>query len=458
MTTTGSTTSTVDAERIARELERARARTLGLMDGLSAAEQQAQVSPLMSPFVWDLAHIGNYEELWLLRSLDGRPPIDPGLDELYNAFEHPRWQRSSLPILGPREARDYLARVRDDVLDLLGHVDFADPGSRLLADGFVYGMVLQHEHQHDETVLATHQLRGDDAGVPFPVTLLGPDAVAGSATEADHRPGPARPDMQRVAGGVFTMGASTAFGSPWAYDNERSAHEVDLPPFLIDTVPVTNRRYLEFIAAGGYEDARLWTLPGWDWRTGEQAEHPQFWRAEGDGAWSVLRFGECLDLIRHLDEPVQHVCWYEADAFARWAGKRLPTEAEWEKAATWHPRDGQQAWPWGDGEATADRTNLGQRRTGPDPITSHPAGASPSGCIAMIGDVWEWTSSNFTSYPGFEAWPYAEYSEVFWGDEYKVLRGGSWATDPVAARGTFRNWDFPIRRQIFAGFRCARDA
>ena len=440
----------LDRHRLTLELERTRARTLELVDGLTEAEQRAQVSPLMSPFVWDLAHIGNYEELWLLREIDGRAPIDPKLDDLYNAFEHPRWQRPSLPMLGPAEARDYLARVHDDVLDLLDRADCGDApltpaDPRLLQNDFVYGMVLQHEHQHDETILATHQLRGEQAIVPFTVTPL----AAAHVDAATLSP------TQLIDGGPFTMGTST---EPWAYDNERAAHTIELPPYRIDTTPVTNRAYLEFVAAGGYDDRRLWNDTGWAWRIEQAIEHPQFWRAEGAGAWSVLRFGQRLDLARHLDEPVQHVGWYEADAFARWAGKRLPTEPEWEKAACWHPEQGSRRWPWGDDAPSADRANLGQRRSGPDPVTAHPSGASPWGCLAMVGDVWEWTSSSFTPYPNFVAWPYREYSEVFWGDDYKVLRGGSWAADPVAVRSTFRNWDYPIRRQIFAGFRCAQDA
>ena len=159
------------------------------------------------------------------------------------------------------------------------------------------------------------------------------------------------------------------------------------------------------------------------------------------------------------DEPVQHVGWYEADAYARWAGRRLPTEAEWEKAALYDPdTGGTRRWPWGDDEPTDRHANLGQRHLGPAPIGAYPDGVSAVGCHQMVGDTWEWTSSDFRAYPGFEWFPYAEYSDVFYGPDYLVLRGSSWATDPSVGRATFRNWDFPIRRQIFAGFRTARDA
>jgi iron(II)-dependent oxidoreductase len=241
----------------------------------------------------------------------------------------------------------------------------------------------------------------------------------------------------------------------WTLDNERPAHLVDVPPFFIDTHPVTNGAFAEFVADGGYERPHWWSADGWRWRQEAMLAAPAFWAGDGRG-WTVHRLGMVEDV--DPSQPVQHVCWYEADAYARWRGARLPTEAEWEKAASWSPDGHKRVWPWGDEPPGPEHANLGQRRWGPAPIGTHPAGASAWGVHEMIGDVWEWTASDFHGYPGFESFPYREYSEVFFGPEYKVLRGGSWATDPVAMRCTFRNWDYPIRRQIFAGFRCARTA
>jgi iron(II)-dependent oxidoreductase len=424
---------------IGTELTRARARTLSLVDLFDEADQRAQHSPLMSPFVWDLAHIGNYEELWLLRALDGRDPVDARLDDLYNAFEHPRWTRPSLPILGPAEARAYDAAVRDDVLKLLGTLDLsADGPEPLLRNGFVYGMVIQHEHQHDETMWATLQLMGDRALAP-PGSAPAPRVPVVDVSVL--------PEMRLVDGGSSTVGTSSA---AWAYDNEREAHTVEVAPFHLDTFPVTNRAFRQFIDAGGYDHETLWSTEGWKWRQEAQLEAPEFWRREGSGSWSVLRFGERLDLDDLGAEPVQHVGWYEADAFCRWAGKRLPTEAEWERAA--------RGVPVGNAARNRKVANLGAAHAGPSVVGAHPAGASRWGVHQLLGDVWEWTSSTFRPHPGFRAWPYREYSEVFWGDEYLVLKGGSWATDPLAVRPSFRNWDYPIRRQIFSGFRGARDA
>ncbi len=301
-------------------------------------------------------------------------------------------------------------------------------------------MVAQHEVQHDETMLATHQLR---VGPPVLSAPPPPPAPADAA---------ALPAEVHVPGGPFTMGTSS---EPWALDNERPAHEVDVAGFYLDTTPVTNAAYAEFIADGGYDDPRFWTAEGWAHRQRAGLTAPLFWRWEGE--WVRVAFGRTEPIAP--DEPVMHVCWYEADAYARWAGRRLPTEAEWEKAARHDPAAGRsRRYPWGDAPWSPELANLGQRHLRPAPAGSYPAGAAPSGARQLIGDVWEWTSSDFRPYPGFVAWPYKEYSEVFFGPEYKVLRGGAFGVSAVACRGTFRNWDYPIRRQIFAGFRTARSA
>nr|WP_103887113.1 ergothioneine biosynthesis protein EgtB [Actinacidiphila yanglinensis] len=423
-------------------LRTARHRTGVLTDSVTDDDLVAQHSRLMSPLVWDLAHIGNQEELWLVREAGRRTGVRPDLDHLYDAFRHPRADRPALPLLGPAEARGYVAQVRDETLDVLSGVDIdPDHPERLLAGGFVFGMLAQHEAQHGETMLATHQLRSGPAVLDAPAP---PPAPADAAT---------LPREVLVPGGPFTMGTST---EPWALDNELPAHQVGVAPFWLDTVPVTNGRYADFIAAGGYRDPAWWTPEGWRHVQEAGLEAPLFWSRDGD-RWIRRRFGH-LEPVP-ADEPVLHVCWYEADAFARWAGRRLPTEAEWEKAARHDPETGRsRRYPWGDADPGPQHANLGQRHLQPAPAGSYPEGAAPSGARQLVGDVWEWTSSDFSPYPGFAAFPYREYSEVFFGPDYKVLRGGAFGVDPAACRGTFRNWDYPIRRQIFSGFRTARDA
>jgi len=422
---------------IAGVLAAARDRTATLTDCVDDGDLIRQHSPLMSPLVWDLAHIANQEEMWLLRAVGGQDPIHPEIDPLYDAFEHPRAERPTLPLLQPQEARHYAADVRGRVLDLLGRAPFGE--RRLVTGGFAFGMIAQHEQQHDETMLITHQLR---EGAPV-LTAPHPAPPPADAISLPAEVG--------VPGGPFTMGTST---EPWALDNEQPAHLVHLPPFFIDTTPVTNAAYTEFIAAGGYDDPRWWSPAGWDHRQRAGLSAPMAWRRDG-GEWVRTSFGVTEPVA--AAEPVLHVSWYEADAYARWAGRRLPTEAEWEKAARLDPVTGlSRRFPWGDDAPTPERANLGQAHLRPAPAGSYPAGAAPCGARQLIGDVWEWTSSDFLPYPGFRAWPYREYSEVFFGSEYKVLRGGSFAVSPVACRGTFRNWDYPVRRQIFAGFRTAR--
>ena len=427
-------------QRIADDLARARRRSEALTtDVLDDAELTAQHSPIMSPLVWDLAHVGNQEELWLVRDAGGREPLRRDIDDLYDAFKHPRRDRPALPLLDPAESLAYTREVRRTALDVLEQVPLE--GRRLTGDGFVFGMIVQHEQQHVETMLATHQLRAGAAVLEAPAPPLA--AVDPAALPRDVL----------VPAGPFTMGTSV---EPWALDNERPAHEVYVPAFRIDTFPVSNAAYQEFVEQGGYADPRWWTAEGWAHRQRAGRTAPQHWHRDGDRWWR-RRFGR--DEPVPPGEPVQHVSWYEADAYARWSGGRLPTEAEWEKAARWDPGTGRSLrYPWGDEDPTPERANLGGAHLGPAPLGAYPAGASPLGVHQLIGDVWEWSSSDFRGYPGFEPFPYREYSQVFFGPDYRMLRGGSWASDPAACRGTFRNWDLPVRRQIFAGIRCAHDA
>ncbi|MGW5721744.1 ergothioneine biosynthesis protein EgtB [Amycolatopsis sp. NPDC003865] len=423
--------------RAAEALTRARARSVALTDAVDDEDLVRQHSKLMSPLVWDLAHIGVQEELWLVRDVGGREPLRPDIDDIYDAFQHARADRPELPLLGPAEARAYVKQVREKAFDVLEHAPLE--GRRLTEQAFAFGMITQHEQQHDETMLATHQLRKGDPVLHAPEP---PPARSGTL-----------PAEVLVPGGAFTMGTSA---EPWALDNERPAHEIAVEAFWMDTVPVTGGAYAQFLDSGGYDDERWWSPAGWAYRTENSITAPRFWNREQDGWWRTA-FG--VHERVPADEPVVHVSYHEAEAYAAWAGRRLPTEAEWEKAARFDPATGRsRRFPWGDEEPTAEHANLGQRHLRPAPAGAYPAGASPTGVHQLIGDVWEWTSTDFHGYPGFAAFPYREYSEVFFGPEYKVLRGGSFGTDSAAIRGTFRNWDYPIRRQIFAGFRTARDA
>lgn len=425
-------------EALAAELAGARERTLALLAGLSEEQLTRQHDPIMSPIVWDIGHIGQFEELWLPRRIAGRAPVDPRFDDLYDP-SRPRHERPELDLPGVAETLDYLALVRAETLAVLSETRL-DPSDPLLRDGFVFRMVLQHELQHCETILQTLQLMPGASRLPPSVAALPPGSPAGDG-------------MIAVPAGPFVMGTDDA---PGAYDNERPAHIVELGAFEIDRFPVSNRDYAAFLDEGGYENESVWSPEGWVWRTAAGIGSPKHWRRDAGRQWRTSRFGadEPLDPER----PAVHVSWYEADAYARWAGKRLPTEAEWEKAASWDPgAEAKRLFPWGAEPATHGRANLDQLAFAAAPVGAYPAGASAYGVEQLLGDVWEWTASEFQPYPGFASFPYREYSEIFFGNEYRVLRGGSFATCPGAIRTTFRNWDFPIRRQIFAGFRCARD-
>jgi iron(II)-dependent oxidoreductase len=425
-------------EQIAARLEEARTRTLQLVEPLTDEDLRVQHDPLMSPIIWDLGHIAHFEELWLVRNLEG--PVEFGeMPGIYNPFENPRRVRGKLQLPTLDECRVLMSEIRSRVLDRMSRVRF-DTDDELLRDGYVYSMVLQHEYQHNETMLQTLQLK---QGMPFRAPrVYAPPASRGADRDA----------VARFGGGRVRVGTNDRAA---AYDNERPQHELDLAPFTIDVFPVSNTDYLEFMRAGGYERRDLWSEAGWAWRNESQVDAPKYWMRDGD-AWCV----RVMDSVTSVDPnlPVCHVCYHEAEAFARFAGKRLPTELEWEVAAGWNATAGRmQAYPWGDEPVTPELANVDQLSFSTAPLGAYASNWSPLGCYGMVGDVWEWTSSDFQPYPGYRTFPYPEYSEMFFGSEYKVLRGGSWATRPGVVRNSFRNWDYPIRRQIFAGFRCARD-
>jgi iron(II)-dependent oxidoreductase len=428
----------LDRQRIEALLAETREQTLALVERLDERDVNRVHSTLMSPLAWDIGHIAAFEDLWLCNRAGGLDPLRPELWEVYDATETPRCDRGDLPFLRAGEAREYMHAVRERSLAVLARAGLEDPGDPLNRAGIVWDMVARHEQQHDETMAQTICLA--DAGMYEPIRRPLPTAAAEVG-------GPAR---VRVDAGPFLAGAPA---EGFAYDNERPRHEVDLSAFEIDRLPVTNGDWLQFAADGGYRRRELWSDEGWDWRTGEDAERPLHWSA--DGTERVCDRIEPIDPAR----PVMHVSWFEADAFARWAGRRLPTEHEWEKAAAWAPRaSAPRTYPWGDEPPTPTRANLGQSGWGPAAAGAYPAGASAYGVLGMIGDAWEWTSSTFRGYDGFVAFPYHEYSAPFFGGGYRVLRGGSWATRTRAITNTFRNWDLPGRRQIFSGLRLANDA
>ncbi|MEA2251653.1 MAG: gamma-glutamyl hercynylcysteine S-oxide synthase [Solirubrobacteraceae bacterium] len=350
-----------------------RARTLGLVGHLDDDQLERQLDPLMSPLVWDLAHIAAYEDLWLVHRFAGEPLLYPELAARYDAFETPRAVRGDVELLDVAGSREYLDEVRARTLAAID-AHGTDP--------LIHEMVLRHELQHTETMRQAMRL-GDllPDGEPTLAALDGPDGWI------------------EVPGGPFEMGAAAGV---FSYDNERPRHVVEVPTFRIARRPATNGTWMRFTEGGGYRRREWWSDEGWAWKEDYDITH-------------------CPDAeAAHPDAPVCHVSWFEADAFARSHGARLPTEAEWEKAATW----------------TQDM----------------------DGDLAGVGRVWEWTSSWFHGYPGFVAHPYREYSEVFFGGRYRPLRGGSWATAALVATPTFRNWDLPERRQIFAGVRLASDS
>jgi iron(II)-dependent oxidoreductase len=416
-------------QALADRLTAVRERTLHLLEHVPDEFLRRRVHSFYSPIGWHFGHVGRTEDYWVLCAALGRPPCDERLDFLYtDRPDNPKDNRVHVP--DRAETLEYLARIRARVLDALdaANLETDDP---FLRDGYAWEFAIQHECQHQETICEMLCLIQKQ---------LPPQPVAPIRWESDH-------EMRFVAlpGGPFRMGTDEAT----AYDNEKEPYEVEVRPFSLAAMPVTAYEWSQFVADGGYDRADLWSTEGWAWRRAEQAVAPEYWVRQED-AWGVI--GPFGTRALHPDEPVCGVSHHEAEAFARWRGARLPSEAEWEFAS----RAGR--YPWGDHAPTDDHARHRMAGWSPAPVGTHPRGASPEGIHDLGGNVWEWTATSFLPYPGFVAFPYDGYSKDHMKGEHRVCRGGSWATASPILRRTFRNWYVPTYRQGFLGVRLAEEA
>jgi ergothioneine biosynthesis protein EgtB len=420
---------------LCQAMQSARQQTLRLLEQTPDAVFRVRVHDFYSPIGWHFGHIGMTEEAWTLCSALGQPPLDSALSFLFaNIPENPKDDRVHLP--SRSRIIEYLAATRESALKGLEEADF-ESTEPLASDGFAWEFALQHECQHQETIAELLQLVRQFEGVPIDFPALDP---FGPPTDTQ---------MMKVSGGRFRMGSNERH----LYDNERCEHDVAVEPFALDRLPVTAAQWVQFVNQDGYTRKDLWSAEGWDWRARENVSLPEYWVRAGNGYAQYS--GQGLRAI-HPNEPVSSVSWFEADAYARWIGKRLPTEAEWEFAAAADLANSVvRRYPWGDSKPTQNRASFGQNGLHPMPVGDRGKGSSAHGLLDMAGNVWEWTSSPFLPYPGFEAFPYDGYSKDHMDGNHFVCRGGSWATAAPILRCTFRNWYVPTYRQGFLGVRCA---
>jgi iron(II)-dependent oxidoreductase len=387
----------------------------------------------VNPLIWEIGHLAWFQEKFVLRQACGQSPILPYGDAIYDSGAVPHDTRWRLVLPSREDTAEYMRAVAERVAE-----EVTGPGSTDVVRHFAQYSV-HHYDMHAESLTYTRQA----LGYPLP-QIPGIGAESCSAPTGADSP---RGDAQ-IAGGRFVLGA--ALSDPFVYDNEKWGHAVDVAPFAIAKAAVTQAEYAAFVDAGGYQDARLWS-DGGAWLASTGARQPAYWRRHGD-SWQRRHFDNWVDL--EPDLPASHVCWWEADAFCRWAGRRLPTEAEWEYAAcggSW-PKP---SYPWGEAEPSPARAATDWWPAGPVAVGDCASGDSPVGCRQMIGNVWEWTASDFAAYPNFERDAYWENSEQFFGSR-KVLRGGAWATRGVFLRSVMRNYFTPDRRDVMAGLRtCA---
>jgi gamma-glutamyl hercynylcysteine S-oxide synthase len=464
----GGSLSSISGRGLIAIMREFRARTLDLVADLDAEQLIGPRLAIVNPPLWEIGHVSWFQEFWILRHLKKQPPLVANGDQIYNSTDVAHDTRWELLLPSLAETR----RAMDEVLDRC--VEHIDRPSKLNREEFYFYLLTTfHEGMHAEALAYTRQTLG------YPAPRLGIDEAANVGSG-----GPFPGDVE-VPGGAFVVGATADF--PFVFDNEKWAHTVEIKPFRIARAPVTNGEFLNFVEDGGYRNAQFWSQEGWRWlesgaslelersfakffnqnisesrerpRFKEKREHPVYWYREANGRWQQRVFDRYVPLNQNL--PVIHVNWYEAEAYCNWAGRRLPTEAEWEIAASGEPTPGgglsrrRRHFPWGDEPPTAERANL-DWHSGVVEVGAYAPGDSAFGCRQMIGNIWEWTADTFLAYPGFTVDPYKEYSKPWFGT-HKVLRGGCWATRSLLIRNTWRNFYTPDRRDVWAGFRtCAK--
>jgi iron(II)-dependent oxidoreductase len=395
----------------------ARAHTLDFVRDLSDEQLRVPLLRIINPLLWEIGHVAHFQEYWVLRHVLGRQPMRADSDSLYDSAKIAHDIRWELPLPSRAETLDYLQDTRDHV------VEFINGSSPNPDQEYFVLLSLFHEDMHNEAFTITRQT----LGYPAPV-------FAGKIAETHGGATVPLTESVSVPGGTYVIGSQA--NNEFIFDNEKWAHRVDVPPYRIARAVTTQQEFARFVDDSGYSRRELWSVDGWAWRELEQAQHPVYWRQDPDRGWMRRHFDRWVSLEPQL--PAANICWYEADAYCRWAGKRLPTESEWEIAAT--------------GARGAPAANLDWKEGGTCDVSSHPGGDSIYGCRQMIGNVWEWTSSDFLPYPGFSEDPYKEYSSPWFGS-HKALRGGAWSTRSRLMRRAYRNFYTPDRRDIWAGFR-----
>jgi iron(II)-dependent oxidoreductase len=435
---------TLPASALIHLLHDTRERTLALFEDLDEAQWEVPYLDLVNPFRWELGHVAFFYEMFIPQMLDGRGLIMAGVDSLYDSFKVDHVDRWSLPLPSRQQTLAYIRQVLEACIERLhGHEPTA-------AETYIYLLSVLHEDMHGEAAAYMRQT------LSYPQPQLG--GAPARALPATLGGGPLPGDVE-IPGGTFYLGATPDV--PFLFDNEKWAHPVEVAPFRMARAPVTNAEFAAFVDDGGYARQEWWSYQGWVWNTRAGAQHPLYWQRHGQG-WQRRHFDTWVPLEPHA--PVVHVNWYEAEAYCHWAGRRLPTEAEWEMAASAEPAPAhgglssrKRRYPWGDESPTPERANLDARFLGCVDVGAFPSGDSAFGCRQMVGNVWEWTADAFYPFPGYVVdYPYREYSAPWFGYR-KVLKGGAWATRSRLAYNTYRNFFPPARADVLAGFRtCAR--